>query len=56
MAWRRNAPFRGGRGILSGGVLAGLVGVSQAEAQAASDDPGAFVRIDALEGVLSAEA
>lgn len=58
MAWRRNAPFRGGRGILSGGVLVGLVAASQAHAQTQTtgDGPGEFVRIDALEGVQSYEA
>ncbi|RYG30192.1 MAG: hypothetical protein EON93_15285, partial [Burkholderiales bacterium] len=62
MAWRHNAPFRGERGILSGGVLVGLTVVSQAQAQsqaqplATGDGPGEFVRIDALEGVQSYEA
>lgn len=56
MTVKRNVPLRGGRGIVSGGgVLFGVLGASQAEAQTPGDAPNEFVRIDALEGVSSYE-
>lgn len=57
MKAKRNAPFRGGRGIVSGGgaALLGLLGASRAEAQTPGDAPNAFVRVEALEGIQSYE-